>query len=42
VRGEAPPPYPLAAGAHDHLIALAVEESAETDSTVTTGVQAWG
>jgi predicted dehydrogenase len=42
VQGEAPPPYPLADGAHDHLIALAVEESTETDSTVTTGVQAWG
>jgi predicted dehydrogenase len=42
VRGEGPPPYPLADGAHDHLIALAVEESAETDTKVTTGVQAWG
>jgi predicted dehydrogenase len=42
VRDEAPPPYPLADGAHDHLIALAVEESAETDTAVTTGVPAWG
>lgn len=42
VRGEGPPPYPLAEGAQDHLIALAVEESAETDTSVTTGVQAWG
>ena len=41
VRGDGPPPYPLADGAHDHLVALAVEESVETDSAVTTGVQAW-
>jgi len=41
VRGEGPPPYPLADGAQDHLVALAVEESAQTDTTVTTGVQAW-
>ena len=42
VRGDGPPPYPLADGAHDHLVALAVEESADTDTTVVTGVQAWG
>jgi len=42
VRGEGPPPYPLADGAQDHLVALAVEQSADTDSTVATGVQAWG
>jgi predicted dehydrogenase len=42
VRGDGPPPYPLAEGAQDHLIALAIEESAETDTPVTTGVQAWG
>ena len=42
VRGEGPPPYPLADGAQDHLVALAVHESAETDTAVTTGVQAWG
>ena len=41
VRGDGPPPYPLADGLQDHLVALAVEESAGTDSTVTTGVQAW-
>jgi predicted dehydrogenase len=42
VRGDGPPPYPLAEGSQDHLIALAVEESAETDAPVTTHVQAWG
>ncbi|GAA2587126.1 hypothetical protein GCM10010435_76700 [Winogradskya consettensis] len=42
VRGEGPPPYPLAEGAQDHLIALAVQESAETDRTVTTTVESWG
>jgi predicted dehydrogenase len=41
VRGAAPAPYPLADGAQDHLIALAIEEAAETDRTVTTGTEAW-
>jgi len=41
VRGEGPPPYPLADGAHDHLIALAVEEAAETDRTVTVPAPPW-
>jgi predicted dehydrogenase len=41
VRGDGPPPYPLADGAQDHLVALAIEESAETDTTVSTSVQAW-
>ena len=36
VRGTGPPPYPLAEGAHDHLIGLAIEEAAETGRTVTT------
>ncbi|MFI5896280.1 Gfo/Idh/MocA family protein [Actinoplanes sp. NPDC051513] len=35
VRGDGPEPYPLAEGARDHLIALAVEESADLDRTVT-------
>jgi len=35
VRGEGPPPYTLADGVHDHLIALAVEESADLDKPVT-------
>lgn len=41
VRGDGPPPYPLADGAHDHLVALAVEESADTDRTVTIDAPAW-
>jgi len=41
VRGDAPAPYPLADGAQDHFVALAVEEAADTDRTVTTEVQAW-
>ncbi|MGW4464980.1 Gfo/Idh/MocA family protein [Micromonospora sp. NPDC004704] len=41
VRGEGPPPYPLAEGAQDHLIALAIEQAADTDRTVTTTTQAW-
>jgi predicted dehydrogenase len=41
VRGEGPAPYPLADGAQDHLIALAIEEAAETDRTVTIAAEAW-
>jgi predicted dehydrogenase len=41
VRGEGPEPYPLAAGAHDHLVALAIEEAADTDRTVTVPVPPW-
>jgi predicted dehydrogenase len=41
VRGEVPAPYPLAEGAQDHLLALAVEEAADTDHTVTTGAEPW-
>ncbi|MFK3985090.1 gfo/Idh/MocA family oxidoreductase [Micromonospora sp. NPDC050397] len=41
VRGEGAPPYPLADGAQDHLIALAVEEAADTDRTVTTTSEPW-
>ncbi|BCJ49004.1 hypothetical protein Asp14428_04790 [Actinoplanes sp. NBRC 14428] len=41
VRGTAPAPYPLADGAHDHLIALAIEEAADTDRTVTTAAEDW-
>jgi predicted dehydrogenase len=41
VRGEGPPPYPLAEGAQDHLIALAIEEAADTGHAVTTTVQEW-
>jgi predicted dehydrogenase len=41
VRGTGPAPYPLAEGAQDHLIALAVEEAADTDRTVTTAAESW-
>jgi predicted dehydrogenase len=41
VRGEGPPPYPLADGAHDQLVALAVEEAADTDRTVTVAAPPW-
>jgi len=41
VRGEGPEPYPLADGAQDHLIALAIEEAAASDRTVTTTTEAW-
>jgi hypothetical protein len=41
VRGEGPAPYPLAEGAQDQHIALAIEESAVTDTTITTSREAW-
>ncbi|MCL3861048.1 Gfo/Idh/MocA family protein [Actinotalea sp. K2] len=41
VRGTGDPPYPLAQGCQDHLVALAVEESARTGTSVTTGREAW-
>lgn len=41
VRGDAPPPYPLADGIQDHLLGLAVEESARTGEPVTTAAEAW-
>jgi predicted dehydrogenase len=41
VRGEGPEPYPLAEGAQDQHIALAIEESADRDTTVTTSREAW-
>jgi predicted dehydrogenase len=41
VRGDGPPPYPLADGAQDHLIALAVEQAADSDRTVTTAPAPW-
>ncbi|HEY6684750.1 MAG TPA: hypothetical protein VI094_00940, partial [Propionibacteriaceae bacterium] len=41
VRGEGPEPYPLAEGAQDQLIALAIDESADRDTTVTTSREAW-
>jgi predicted dehydrogenase len=41
VHGNGPEPYPLAEGAQDQQVALAIEESADTDSTVTTTREAW-
>ncbi|WP_405827766.1 Gfo/Idh/MocA family protein [Streptomyces sp. NBC_01176] len=41
VRDAGPEPYPLAEGCQDHLLALAVEESARTGAPVTTAVEAW-
>jgi predicted dehydrogenase len=40
-RGDAPPPYPLAAASQDHLIGLAIEESLATGAPVTTTAQPW-
>ena len=41
VRGDGPQPYPLAEGAQDHLIGLAIEEAADTGRTVTTSTPPW-
>jgi predicted dehydrogenase len=41
VRGAGPPPYPLAEGAHDHQVGLAIEEAADTGRTVTTTAEPW-
>jgi predicted dehydrogenase len=41
VRGEGPAPYPLAEGAQDQQLALAIEESADLDTTVTTSCESW-
>ncbi|WP_341360460.1 hypothetical protein V5H98_04545 [Georgenia sp. M64] len=40
-RGEGPAPYPLAGGLQDHMLALAVEDSARTRTTGGTRVEAW-
>jgi predicted dehydrogenase len=41
VRGEGPEPYPLAEGAQDQQVALAIEQSADSNTTVTTSSEAW-
>ncbi|WP_432545367.1 Gfo/Idh/MocA family protein [Kineococcus sp. SYSU DK004] len=41
-RGEGPGPYPLAQGAQDHLLGLAVREAAATGRPVRTAREAWG
>jgi predicted dehydrogenase len=38
---EGPEPYPLAEAAQDQQVALAIEESADTDTTVTTSREGW-
>ena len=41
VRGEGPPPYPLADGLQDHLLGLAIEESARLGRPVVTASEPW-
>ncbi|HEY0119322.1 MAG TPA: Gfo/Idh/MocA family oxidoreductase [Cellulomonas sp.] len=41
LRDQGPEPYPLADGLQDHLLGLAIEESARTGSPVTAGPEAW-
>lgn len=41
VHGAGPEPYPLGEGAHDQQVALAIEESADTDTAITTSREAW-
>jgi hypothetical protein len=41
VRGEGPPPYPLADGLQDHLLGLAIEESARVGRLVVTAAEPW-
>lgn len=41
VRGDGPPPYPLAEACQDHLIGLAIDESAERAEPVTTTHEPW-
>ena len=41
VRGDGPPPYPLADGMHDHQVALAIGAAADADAPVTTTREPW-
>jgi predicted dehydrogenase len=41
VRGDGPEPYSLAEGAQDQQLALAIEQSADSDTTVITPREAW-
>jgi predicted dehydrogenase len=41
VDGTGPPPYPLAEAAQDHLLALAIEQAADTGREITTTTEAW-
>jgi hypothetical protein len=40
-RADGPAPYPLAEGCQDHLLALAIDESAATGAPVTTARAPW-
>jgi predicted dehydrogenase len=40
-RGDGPPPYPLAEASQDHLLSLAIEESARIGRPVTTAAEPW-
>ena len=40
-RSEGPAPYPLAEACQDHLLALAIEESARTGADVRVGREVW-
>jgi predicted dehydrogenase len=40
-QGDGPPPYPLSRACQDHLIGLAITESAATGQPVTTGSEPW-
>jgi predicted dehydrogenase len=40
-RDEGAPPYPLADGCQDHLVGLAIEQSAASGAPVTTSAEAW-
>ena len=41
IRGDGPEPYPLAAGCHDHLVALAIGDASRADGSVTTADAPW-
>jgi hypothetical protein len=41
VRGDGPEPYSLTEGAQDQQLALAIEQAADSDTTVTTSCEAW-
>jgi hypothetical protein len=41
LRGDGPEPYPLAEGAQDQQVALAIEQAADSDTAVTTSREAW-
>lgn len=41
VRGDGPPPYPLAQGCQDHLVGLAIQRAADSGEVVRTEAEAW-